>query len=83
MKVLELFSGTHSVGKVCKELGYEVISVDLEKHKGCAPPTFQINIMELDFKSYDVGSFDIIWASPPCCKYSNIKQSNYGRLTKE
>ena len=28
MKVLELFSGTHSVGVVCKEKGYEVISLD-------------------------------------------------------
>ena len=24
MRLLELFSGTKSVGKVCKELGYEV-----------------------------------------------------------
>ena len=30
MRVLELFSGTHSVGKVCKEYGWEVVSVDLE-----------------------------------------------------
>ena len=30
MRVLDLFSGTHSVGKVCKELGYECISLDLK-----------------------------------------------------
>ena len=30
MRVLELFSGTHSVGKVAKELGYEVLSLDMD-----------------------------------------------------
>jgi len=34
MKVLELFSGTGSVGKVCKELGYSVVS--------CIPSFFLI-----------------------------------------
>ena len=29
-RVLELFSGTGSIGKCCKELGWESISVDLE-----------------------------------------------------
>ena len=30
MNVLELFSGTGSVGKCCDKLGWNVISVDLE-----------------------------------------------------
>ena len=29
LKVLELFSGTGSVGKCCKQLGWDVVSVDL------------------------------------------------------
>ena len=29
MRVLDLFSGTHSVGKVASALGYEVVSLDL------------------------------------------------------
>lgn len=30
MKLLELFSGTGSVGTVAKELGYDVVSLDLK-----------------------------------------------------
>ena len=44
MRVLELFAGTHSVGKVCNALGYEVVSLDL------AGADININILEWDYK---------------------------------
>ena len=44
MRVLELFSGTHSVGKVFEKLGYEVISLDLHK------ATINTNILEWNYK---------------------------------
>jgi site-specific DNA-cytosine methylase len=76
MRVLELFSGTGSVGKVCEELGYEVISLDLKN------ADINTNILEWDYTIFPVGYFDIIWASPPCNTFSNIRKCWYGRKLK-
>jgi site-specific DNA-cytosine methylase len=63
--VLELFSGTGSVGKVCREKGWEVISLDL------TGADINTDILNWDYVSaYPVGHFDIIWASPPCNTFS-------------
>ena len=76
MRVLELFSGTHSIGKVCSERGYEVISLDLQD------ADINIDILEWDYTIYPVGYFDIIWASPPCATFSNLCVGNIGRRLK-
>tara|TARA_R110000782_G_scaffold116452_1_gene206481 strand:+ start:51 stop:653 length:603 start_codon:yes stop_codon:yes gene_type:complete len=68
MKVLELFSGTGSVGKVCKERGYDVLSLDID---GKADIT--CDILEWKYELYDKNSFDIIWSSPDCTQYSKAK----------
>ena len=78
MKVLELFSGTHSVGKVCKIKGWDVVSVDM-----LLPATHKIDIMKFDYKKYDKNEFDVIWASPPCTNYSQLKKCWYGRKLKD
>ena len=66
--MLELFSGTGSVGQVAKELGYDVISLDrdLEAH-------IQIDIMDWDYTDLPPWMFDVIWASPPCTEYTRAK----------
>ena len=63
--MLELFSGTGSVGKVALALGYEVISVDRDM-----PATHQCDIMNWDYKQYPPKHFNVLWASPPCTEYS-------------
>ena len=85
LKVLELFSGTGSVGKVAKDIGWEVLSLDLELEAD-----IKIDIMDWNYKEYPKDSFDIIWASPPCTYYSILQNCWLGRrkadgvlLTKE
>ena len=46
MRMLELFSGTGSVGTVAKSLGYEVVSLDLKN------ADINTNILDFDYKKY-------------------------------
>ena len=48
IKVLELFSGTKSVGKVCDQLGWESVSVDL-----IMDADHKCDIMDFNYKQYD------------------------------
>ena len=73
MRFLDLFAGTHSVGNVATQMGFEVISLDLQD------ATISIDVMEWDYTSFPVGYFDIIWCSPPCETFSCAKRSNIGR----
>jgi site-specific DNA-cytosine methylase len=83
MKVLELFAGTGSVGKVFKEQGHhEVVSLDIsdEFHK----PDIHIDILEWDYTT-DENIYDFIWASPPCNSFSTmafsvVKSRDYNTL---
>ena len=68
MKLLELFSGTQSVGRVARELGMEVTSLDR-----AMPADIQTDIMDWDYKMNQQHHFHIILASPPCTEYSRAK----------
>lgn len=68
MKVLELFSGTGSIGKICKEKNWEVVSLDLKN------ADINTDILKWNYKElYKPNDFDIIWASPPCNTFSVLQ----------
>jgi len=77
MNVLELFSGTHSVGKICDSLGWSSVSLDLQD------ADININILDWDYTEYPPNHFDIIWASPPCQFFSNCRSCQIGRPLKK
>ena len=64
LKILELFKGTGSFGKVAKKMNLENVSLDnVEKYK----PDILTDILKWDYKTFFKHYVpDIIWASPPC-----------------
>jgi hypothetical protein len=69
MRLLELFSGTGSVGEVFRAAGWATVSVDISPSGPC---DIVGDILQLDPNEIDriYGPFDAIWASPPCTEYS-------------
>ena len=67
MRVLELFCGTKSIGKAFEALGAEVVSLDLNAK---TKPTICANILTWDYRTFQPGHFDVVWASPVCQHYS-------------
>ena len=76
MKLLELYKGTGSVGKVAKKMGLSVVSLDnVEKYQ----PDILEDILKWDYKEYSKKNNyipDLIWASVPCETFS-LLGNNY------
>ena len=70
-RLLELFSGTGSIGKIFGSRGWEVVSIDIDPRM---QPTIIADIGTFDYRMLG-GRFDAIWCSPPCQMYS-IARSN-------
>ena len=89
MKVLELFSGTHSIGIVAKELNYDVVSLDRDLdakskiYNYTSPNHIKCDINDWDYKKdFKQGDFDIITASPVCLYWSCLRNCWIGRKLK-
>ncbi len=86
---LELFSGTHSFGKVSHDLGYEIVSLDRDLKAECPFGTgyksekhIQADIMSWEYKIYPKGHFNLITASPVCMWWSQLRLTCLGRQLK-
>ena len=73
MKMLDLFSGLGGASQAFEAAGWEVVTVDINPEFN---PTICCNIEDLwltdEFKSWKVGEFDLIWASPPCIEFFKV-----------
>ena len=77
MKILELFKGTGSITNHFEDMdNVEVISLDILKKYN---PTICCDIMDFDYKQFDIGYFDIIWASPECKVFSMLQNTHIGK----
>ena len=75
MRILDLFSGTHSVANAARPLGHEVVTLD-----SVLPADIQCDLHQWDHTAYPPGHFDLIAASPPCAVWSNARMMNLGKL---
>ena len=67
--LLELFSGTGSIGRAFLEQGWDVFAVDLNPK---AAADLHIDVLELT-PAMLLAHIDAIWASPPCTHYSRAR----------
>ena len=72
MRLLELFSGTKSVSKIAKSLGWETISLDIDPKFS---PDLCMDVMDFDYTQFPKNHFSFVWASPDCRAYS-VARSN-------
>lgn len=77
MKLLELFSGTQSIGNEARKRNWNVVSLDRD-----LPSDIKEDILTWDYKIYPTGHFDLITASPVCLYWSLIRKSWIGRKLK-
>lgn len=78
LKVLELFSGTRSIGKSFENKGHYVYSIDWSKE-------FEASLhMDIEFLQVKHIPFipDVIWASPDCTTYSIAAISHHRNLDR-
>ena len=69
MRLLNLCSGTCSVSEPFREAGWEIVEVDWDSTHN---PTHCVDLMTWHCP-YEVGHFDVIWASPDCTQYSRAR----------
>ena len=86
---LELFSGTHSFGKITSKKGFNVYSLDLNIGAECplkedykSKHHYKEDILTWDYKQFKPGFFNLITASPPCCLWSRLRNCWIGRKLK-
>lgn len=79
LRVLELFSGTRSIGKAFERKGHEVFSVDWDKSFK-ADWYVDVETIRASQVLERFGRPDVLWASPDCTSYSVAAISKHRRV---
>ena len=77
-RALDLFSGTGSVAKALRNLGWEVTTLDIEPK---AKADLQIDVLKWEFWKLPPGHFHLVAAGPPCQEYSKAKTVGHRYLS--
>jgi len=68
---LVLFKGTGSIDRALEKLGFHVDSLDIDPKCNA---TWTADILKWDeWQRIEPGTYDFIWASPPCQQYSRAR----------
>ena len=71
MRALVLFKGTGSVDRALEKHGFRVDSLDLDPK---CHATWTSDILSWDaWQDMEPGTYDFLWASPPCQQYSRAR----------
>lgn len=69
-KLLDLFCGAGGASKGYADAGFEVIGIDIKKHKDYPFKIEVLNVLDLPLDY--LNDFDVIHASPPCQPFTSL-----------